>query len=197
MSLTKTDISDPLSTPGILIGAESSEPETHFKLKFCTGFYFTLHSGYLKDKLTWSHPGNLSLYDISYKIGFLEVPILLKFLIPLNSSINCQINIGPSLALSIIDESRHIYKNLIDNSYASGISDVVPKHDYTFDEDPAPASLEKLGNSCIALNVGICINYNMFIFEIRYSSHSLRTTRYLSMNNERLHTIHLITGLKL
>ena len=76
MSLTKTDISDPLSTPGILIGAESSEPETHFKLKFCTGFYFTLHSGYLKDKLTWSHPGNLSLYDISYKIGFLEVPML-------------------------------------------------------------------------------------------------------------------------
>ena len=72
--------------PGIFLGFES-EPQINNKLKFSSGLCLSLRRGILRDKLIWSHPGILSLYDISYSIGCLEIPLLLKYSFPLNNEI--------------------------------------------------------------------------------------------------------------
>ena len=125
----------------------------------------------LADKLVWYYPGILARGDLGIKMWYAEIPVLIKLALPKNES-PIKLYLGPSLLLCLSGKVDRHPLHVLDDSYTYGRTPEVPKHDFSFIEDPGPA-IPLTDNSSIGYNLGAqCRLFNK-IFNFRYTRSTL------------------------
>jgi len=172
---------------GLFIGIEK-DWNIHKRLSFISGVNYVTKGVTLKNKIVKynSWDASVFVYDINCSIGFLDVPICIKYKIPIYKKFGLQIYWGPSLSVAAKDLSS---TRLIDE-YLSQET----KNDLTI----AELYWWRWDNSGWALNYGFGFEWSHFVLECRYTKdkHQLKHTQGINIRKE-YETIAIICGYSL
>jgi len=139
---------------------------------------FTSKRAILASKRINFYPGCIYTYDIHCSYGFIELPILLKFYVPLRDDLRLQVHAGPSLDFGVYDHSSK--EERLDGYSVSPVEyDESKSYDYDYGEiyDPGLLWPYRMLNSPFGLNLGVGVNFSVYGFEIRYHRSNIGTAR--------------------
>lgn len=139
------------SAPGLLLGnAFAWHPAPRISLTCELDLHYKRIA--LAGKLVWQHPGILSLYDLTVKALYLEVPVLVGYTFPIRGS-QITLYAGPSLHLCLSGAVHRTGIRMVDDSYVDGSNPGLPDYDISFIEDPGPTIA--LSNSAFGFTLGM------------------------------------------
>jgi len=156
-------------------------------------YFYTIGGSLLKKKILY-YPG-YTIYpvDMHYSLGYLQIPILLKYKIINRKNKETRLFFGPHVSFGLFDASRrfsptnHIYENVENNPNLN--------YDYSECYDCGPRELNVLFNSLFGLNFGIEQRMSNYVMEFRYVN--VRLNSILGGGhtlNESCHTFLLQVG---
>jgi hypothetical protein len=176
-----------VSAPGIVFGKSFEwHPSSRVSLACQLDLHYRRIA--LKDKLVWHYPGILSLYDLTVKSLYGEVPLLAGYTFPIGRSW-MRIYAGPSLHLCLSGAVQRAQIRVVDDSRAWGDSAPIPEHDCSFIEDPGPAVA--LNNSAFGFNLGVATSWSDRTIGFLYTWSRLDELDAVRINKQ-YHTICLL-----
>ena len=175
------------STPGIMLGNSLAwHPSARISLITELNLHYAQIA--LKEQRVWHYPGMLSLYDLTAKALYFEIPALLGYTLPLRGSW-VQFYAGPSLHLCLSGVVQRTRIRVIADEQAWGGDTPLPDYDVSFIEDPGPDLA--LMNSAVGLNLGLWTRWSEWLIGFRYTCSRLHELDAVRLNSP-FHTFSLM-----
>ena len=160
---------------------------------------YITRGGILNDRPIMSEvyfPHDVYSYDIHIAVGYLEIPLLVKFIFPVKYNIKVQLCVGPAVSLPLLDYSDTknrkflFYYDPNDPENDESIEDI----EYYWMHDSGFYSKFNLD---LVHNIGLGLNWSKLIFELRYSraNKEIGYVDMVSQVHKKSHAIHLLFGL--
>jgi hypothetical protein len=162
---------------------------------------YTIRGGLFNDKpilsdMYFSPPYDVYSYDIHVAVGYLEIPVLVKYIFPVKNNIKVQLYAGLAVSLPLLDYSDTkngkflFYYDPDDPENDESIEDI----EYYWMQDSGFYSKFNLD---FVHNIGLGLNWSKLIFELRYSraNKEIGYVDMVSQVHKKSHAIHLLFGL--
>ena len=145
------------------------------------------------------HPNDrvwVSYNDISCSVIFLEIPIFLKYYIPIKNVVKFDMYIGPSLSLGIVDKSS---SKLLEEKKFDWNERYRGPVDYILNDETLGPFYMTLFNSGLNVNIGAGFQWSSLHFEFRYSksSHKIQYIKPVQFYEKISHSYYFIMGITL
>lgn len=162
---------------------------------------YTTRGGLFNDKPIMGElyfPHDVYSNDIHIVVGYIEIPVLFKYLFPLRENITIQLYTGPSFSLPILDysdtkDSKFLfYYDPNDPDKDDKIKDI----EYYWMQDSGFYSKFNLD---YVYNWGVCLNWSKLIIELQYSraNKEIGYVDMVSQVHKKSHAVHLLLGFRI
>ena len=168
--------------------------------KIGTDLLFTTRGGILKDKSFSLNPSisqDVYTLDIHVCVGYLELPLMVKYSIFNRRNINIMLNLGPSIAIPVLDFSKtangkHLFFFIPDDP-----ENIVNNVEYGWNIDSEFYS-EKVYFD-VQYNLCTEIQLSNFSFELRYShgNRDIGPVELITPIHKKLNSFHFIVAYSL
>lgn len=173
---------------GLAIGVRK-DFQLHRKLALSTGANFASRGAVLENRAVRpyaSQPTEAFYQDIHGMGGYIELPILIEYEIPITRKFNIKPTLGPAISIPAKDLSHFERREFLD-IYVPQQSDP-SEYDFSFEQESGFG----VSHISIVLNFAIQLQYLRYILEIGYVRDSRETYHFknLSEVNNRMHSIY-------
>lgn len=163
---------------------------------------YTIRGGLFNDKPIkgdlYFLPHDVYSYDIHVAVGYIEIPVLFKYLFTIKNNIKIQLYAGLSFSLPILDYSDTMDMKFLfhydpnDPEKEEKIKDI----EYYLMQDSGFYSKFNLD---YVYNVGVCLNWSKLIVELRYSraNKEIGYVDMISQVHKKSHAVHLLLGFRI
>ena len=158
--------SKPIYETGYLLGIEWS---LIYDFSICWEFMYTSRGGILEDKIIGGYyVRDAYLQDIQCQIRSFELPILLKYSIPVRDNMEIQLIMGSALSIGVRDKSTFENKEfLYEVTDGEDWRHLTYDYEYAFEQSgPLPYVVD---NSGMVFYTGVSFRWSFFIADIRYA----------------------------
>jgi hypothetical protein len=132
--------------------------------------------------------------DLYCSARFIELPVLLKYNIPINKAFSCYFLLGPSLSIAVRDNSKILKQTFLFEVRDQNEWDNLD-YDYNFNIDKAGPLPYITDSSGYELNTGIGIIWSSLFLEVIYSYDFYDIETIISYDiYERFHSLHILVG---
>ena len=134
------------------------------------------------------------LWNIHLKLGFVDIPILIQYLLPLKSEPNVIIFTGPSFSIPILDfstiEKKKFYEEYDPNNPNS------TEYDFWFGDGERNSAFWS-NDLKVIYNFGLNLSYSKYIVEFRYVLDTRNVYRIdnISDINNGINSIYILLGI--
>lgn len=190
------DVEDSEPEPGFALGI-GKEWAIYKKIAIEGQILYSAKKATLKNKKIIYYPGIIYLKDIQWKMGFIEIPVFVKYKFPFFKS-SLSINLGPSFLIAVKDNSKIKRIETVCIKEFQENNKKCTNYDYHSIEDPGPIWAYTLGSSGIGLNFGTGIKWSNFTIEWCYyvAFHSIYTANLVELD-ETFHSLILLLSVSL
>jgi hypothetical protein len=173
-----------------------TEWHSFYKFSIALEALYTLRGGILRDKIVGGRDVRyVYLQDIHCSFRSIEIPLLLKYAIPIRKNVRLKIICGPAISIGYKDKSEKIRKDFLFEVIDPDDWDNI-QYDYDFNMDPGGPLPYIALSSGIALNTGLALKWSRLKLECRYAYDlfDIDTIRAVYLH-EKIHSMQVLFGI--